>query len=360
MGRNPKLRIRLSKVQDNASKVVDLCKGSKIEVGGVAKGVCGNVSVARAMVDGGCSFLADSRIQNIINLKKENLNIPFMLLRLPMPSEIDEIVSLVNFSLVSMTEVVKLIDEACRIQNFYHDVIVMVDVGDLREGIWPSESEIENMAKTLKGCQRVRCMGVGTNVGCFGGVLPSPENLDKLVQVGRELEELLGYKLEIYSGGGTSSLALVEKGIMPLGINQLRVGEAILLGSDVTGRRSIPYLHRDTMVLEAEVIELGRKPSVPIGAVGADAFGNVPTFVDKGVRLRGILAIGKQDVRLEGISPLQEGVYVLGASSDHIILDLEELAGEITIGSTISFKVDYGAMLAATTSPYVKVVIEER
>jgi len=105
--------------------------------------------------------------------------------------------------------------------------------------------------------------------------------LDKLVQVGRELEELLGYKLEIYSGGGTSSLALVEKGIMPLGINQLRVGEAILLGSDVTGRRSIPYLHRDTMVLEAEVIELGRKPSVPIGAVGADAFGNVPTFVDK-------------------------------------------------------------------------------
>ena len=360
MGRNPKLRIRLNKIQDNASKVVDLCKSAKIEIGGVTKGVCGNISVARAMIDGGCSFLADSRIKNIINLKKWNLDVPFMLLRLPMPSEIDEVVSLVDSTLVSMPEVVKLIDEACRIQKSYHDVIVMIDVGDLREGIWPSESEIENMAKTLKGCQRVRCMGVGTNVGCFGGVLPSPENLDKLVQVGSELEELLGYKLEIYSGGGTSSLALVEKGIMPLGINQLRVGEAILLGSDVTGRRSIPYLHRDTMVLEAEVIELGRKPSVPIGAVGADAFGNVPTFVDKGVRLRGILAIGKQDVRLKGISPLQEGVYVLGASSDHLILDLEELAGEITIGSTISFKVDYGAMLAATTSPYVKVVIEER
>jgi len=357
MMRNPRLIIDIDKIEENASKVVTLCKTTGIEIGGVAKGVCGNICVAKAMIEGGCTFLGDSRIKNIAKYRKNGIKASCMLLRLPMPSEIDEVISLANCSLVSMPQTVKLLDETCRIKNSYHDVIVMVDVGDLREGIWTTESEVENMAKALKDCKRIRCVGVGTNLGCFGGVLPSPDNLNKLVETGQSLEKLLGYKLNTYSGGGTSSLALVENGTMPAGINQLRVGEAILLGSDVTGRRTIPYLNQDTMLLEAEVIELRRKPSIPIGLIGADAFGNVPVFADRGIRLRAILAIGRQDVRVEGISPLSDSIHILGASSDHLILDVEDL-DEISMGDVLTFRVDYGSMLAATTSPYVEVVIK--
>ena len=360
MGSNPKLKVRLDKIRENASQVVNLCKSAGIEAGGVTKGMCGNVSVARAMLEGGCAFLGDSRLKNIATLRREGLKTTFMLLRLPMASEIAEVVSYVDVSLISMPETVKLLDDACMASDRNHDVIVMVDVGDLREGIWPTSAEIEEMAKALRASRRVRCVGVGTNVGCFGGVLPSSENLGHLLKIGHELAEYLGYELRVYSGGGTSSLALVEDHTMPSGINQLRIGEAMLLGSDITGRRLIPYLHQDTMTLVAEVIEVRRKPSVPIGIIGADAFGNVPVFADKGIRLRAILAIGRQDVKPEGITPLNNGVYVLGASSDHLIVDVEELGYKLTIGDTLAFRVDYGAMLAAAVSPYVEVVTEER
>ena len=358
MGSNPKLRVGLEKIRDNASKVVELCKKTGIRAGGVTKGLCGNLKVAEAMVDGGCFFLADSRVKNIANLKREGVNSPFVLLRLPMPSETDAVVTWADVSLVSMAETILLLDEACKIQNKFHEVIVMVDVGDLREGIWPSDVEIETVASALKKCKRVHCLGVGTNVGCYGGVLPSRENMGRLVEVGRKLEDLLGYKLAVYSGGSSSSLALIEKGEMPREINQLRIGEAILLGTDVTGGRKIPYLNQDTMFLEAEVIEVRRKPSVPVGEIGADAFGNVPFFEDRGVRLRAVLALGKQDVRLEGIKPLQNGIRILGASSDHMIVDVEDCDENISPGSVLAFRVDYGAMLAAATSPYVEVVAD--
>jgi len=360
MGGNPKLKVRLDKIRENASRVVNLCKGAGIEAGGVTKGMCGNVSVARAMLEGGCAFLGDSRLKNIAALKREGLQTTFMLLRLPMASEMTDVVSYVDVSLISMPETIKLLDDTCMALGLNHDVIVMVDVGDLREGIWPVSAEIEEMARALKASRKVRCIGVGTNVGCFGGVLPSSANLGHLLEVGHELERSLGYELRVYSGGGTSSLALVEDNTMPSGINQLRIGEAILLGSDITGKRLISYLHQDTLRLVAEVIEVRRKPSVPIGTIGADAFGNVPQFNDRGMRLRAILAIGRQDVRPEGITPLDRGVYVLGASSDHLIVDVEEMDRMLTVGDTLEFEVNYGAMLAAATSPYVEVVMEER
>lgn len=353
--RSPNLIIYRHRVEENASTVVELCKSLGIKIVGVTKGVSGNLDIARAMIRGGCYFLGDSRLRNIANLRANGIKAPCLLLRLPKPSEIDEIVLLANCSLISMPETVKLLEEACCIHHVSHDVIVMVDVGDLREGILPYE--VEKIAKFLKQCKRVHCIGVGTNVGCFGGVLPYYRNLSELVNAGNVLEMLLGYPLGVYSGGGTSSLALIENKDMPTKINQLRIGEAILLGSDTTRRRIIPYLRQDTMVLEAEVIEVRKKPSIPIGPIGVDAFGNVPAFENRGVRLRAILAIGRQDVRPEGLFPLIDGVNVLGASSDHLILDIEESKEKIFVGDIIPFRVNYGSLLAATTSHYVNIIV---
>lgn len=140
---------------------------------------------------------------------------------------------------------------------------------------------------------------------------------------------------------------------MPSGVNHLRIGEAILLGRDVSRNRVLPGMHRDAFLFEAEIIELRRKPSVPIGTIGADAFGNVPVFKDRGVRLRAILAAGRQDVVPEGLFPTAGGVHVLGASSDHLLLDVEDMVPAPRLGDVLSFEMSYGAMLAAATSPYV-------
>ena len=109
--------------------------------------------------------------------------------------------------------------------------------------------------------------------------------------------------------------------------------------------------------LVAEVVELETKPSVPIGETGQDAFGGTPTFTDRGMRKRAILNIGRQDVVVDGIEPLDPGIIVLGGSSDHLILDVEDAQEKVKLGDEITFYPGYGALLALSTSPYVQKVV---
>jgi len=104
----------------------------------------------------------------------------------------------------------------------------------------------------------------------------------------------------------------------------------------------------------AEVVEVARKPSVPIGDRGQNAFGETCEFEDRGVRLRAILNLGRQDVVVDGIEPEMKGITVLGGSSDHLILDVEEAEREVKLGDELAFYPSYGALLALATSPYVQ------
>lgn len=354
----PRLCVKTSEIFSNARSVVSLAQKWGIHVFGVTKGICALPEVGKAMLEAGCVALADSRLKNIRKMREAGLKGPFVLIRIPMPSEIDEMIDLADISLVSMTDTIELIERTCEAKGKTHRIVVMVDVGDLREGIWPTE--VEQVVAVLKKTPRVRLVGVGTNVGCTGGVVPTAENMGLLVKVGSEFERALGTQLEIVSGGATSSLALLEEGNMPKGVNNLRIGEAILLGTDTNNNREIPYLSQKTLRLQAEVVEVRKKPSVPIGKIGVDAFGNVPKFEDRGIRRRAILAVGKQDIRLEGLTPEDPGVQILAASSDHLIVDVEDREDPPHIGDVFSFKLDYGAMLAAATSPYVQVVVDEQ
>ncbi|MHB1405781.1 MAG: type III PLP-dependent enzyme domain-containing protein [Desulfitobacteriaceae bacterium] len=225
-------------------------------------------------------------------------------------------------------------------------------MGDLREGVL-QENVLGAVAQII-GLRGVALAGLGTNMGCFGGVLPSVDNLGLLVELGYAVERYLGHKLEVISGGGTSTLLLVENNTVPVSINQLRVGEGILLGTDTTNNRSIPWLRQDTFLLRAEVIEVKCKPSVPIGEIGKDAFGNVPEFEDVGIRKRAILELGKQDVYVEGIFPLDKTLRILGASSDHTIVDISDSEQEIKVGDEIVFGLTYPGLLSASDSRYVK------
>ncbi|AER66491.1 alanine racemase domain protein [Thermovirga lienii DSM 17291] len=351
----PELVIRLDKIRENAKKVAGVCSERGIAVWGVTKGLSGNVEVAKAMLEGGCTGIADSRMKNIVEMKESGINGPFMLLRLPMLSELDLVARYVDITLISMKETIFLLEEACKKAKRKCEAIVMVDVGDLREGIWPDEAEDIGMA--FRECEFLKFAGVGTNLGCLSGVIPTRENLSMLVETGKKIADVAGSSLKYVSGGGTSSLKLVEDGLMPSEVNQLRIGEAILLGTDVTRNREIPYLSNDAIEVRAEIIECRRKPTKPIGEIGADAFGNVPHFEDKGIRLRAIAAIGRQDIRLEGLTVLDSGLEIIGASSDHLTMDAEGAKHRLKVGDIVRFRPDYGAMLAASTSRYVRVRI---
>lgn len=354
----PRLIVQREKIAYNAAHVVSLCRQWNIGVYGVAKGACANEDIVRIMVENGCEGIADSRIENLYRLRKEMcLPVPIMMLRPPMMSEIPEVVELCDSSVVSMIETIQAIDAECSLQKKRHNVLLMIDLGDLREGIWPDE--LEQIASVLKKCRYIDCLGVGVNFGCFGGVLPSRKKLETLGSLKKKLEEYLECSVPLCSGGATSSLFLLDDGTMPSCVNSLRIGEAILLGTDSSGGKTFPYLRRNTIFLEAEVIEVKRKPSVPLGTIAADAFGDIPVFVDKGVRLRALAAIGKQDARIDALLPCDKGIEILGASSDHMVLDVEECDRKLCVGDKIRFSVKYGALLALTTSPYVSIHVTE-
>lgn len=347
----PILEINLEAIKENTKRVVRFCSSYDIQVVGITKGACGDPNVARSMVKGGVEILGDSRVQNIMKMKENNIKAEFMLIRSPMLSEIEDVVEFVDYSLNSELTVLKALSEASLETGRTHKVVIMVDVGDRREGIMPCDFvPFLREAKKLRG---IEIVGVGTNVGCFSGVLPTPENQNLLKKLGEKARRILNLENPVVSSGGTVFLNLLENKRASYGVNQLRIGEGILLGTDSTGNRIIPWLRQDTFTLKAEIIEIKWKPSLPEGPIGKDAFGNTPALEDRGVRRRAILALGKQDIALKGLNPILDGIEVLGGSSDHVIVDITDSDVSLDVGDAIEFKLSYSAMLRAMTSMYV-------
>ncbi len=352
MRSGPEVVIDIPAVRENARTLVEFCAARGIAVTGVTKVTCGMPLVGRAMLDGGVVGLGESRIENIKRLRRSGINAPIMLLRIPPLSGVDEIVANADISLNSELPIMRSLSEAAIRQGKIHKIILMVDLGDLREGIWPSDlMEITREVVALDG---VRVVGIGTNLTCFGGVLPSRKNMGALVDYADRIEQSFGMALEIVSGGNSSSLPLLAEGGMPERINHLRLGESIILGRETARGTLWPGCRPDAFRLSAEVIELKKKPSVPVGETGMDAFGERHAFSDRGDILRAILNVGREDVVTDDLSAVDSGVTVLGASSDHLLIEVGPSARELHLGDKVEFDLDYGALLAAMTSPYVQ------
>jgi predicted amino acid racemase len=156
------------------------------------------------------------------------------------------------------------------------------------------------------------------------------------------------------SGGNSSSVYLLLEENLPKGINNLRIGEAFFLGTDTAFGGLIPGTADDALIIEAQIIELQEKPSLPIGEIGVDAFGQKPHYEDKGDMKRAILGIGKQDTDETSMEPLDKNIDILGCSSDHFILDVTKSDKKYKVGDIVGFKLGYGGMLKVATSKYVK------
>jgi predicted amino acid racemase len=348
---SPCLTIDLDKIEHNARRIVGLCKGHGIDVAGVTKVTCGHPGVARAMLRGGVGAIADSRLENIQRLRADGLRTSLMLLRIPPLSRVEEVVEAVDISLNSELAVLVALSAAARRQGRVHDVMLMVDLGDLREGVLPRDlAPLTEQSLKLSG---IRIRGLGTNLACYAGVMPDEHNMQRLVALGSEIEHRFGLKLDWLSGVNSSGLELISAGRMPGRVNHARIGEAILLGRETTRRRPWPGAWQDAFILHAEVLELKRKPSLPQGERGEDAFGRLPRFEDRGEILRALLNVGREDVDVRGIAPLDTRLTVLGASSGYLVVDATPAEGDIRVGDTLAFSLNYSALLTAMTSDYV-------
>ncbi len=347
----PKIQIDLKKLEHNVKTIIDLCKKKDIEVAGVTKVFCGHPEVAQAYVDSGVSYLADSRIENLVKLKQ--FKIPKILLRLPMISEVEKVVEYADISLNSELNTIKELSKAAMEKDVNHKILLMVDLGDLREGYF-DEDEIYRVTEEILKLEGIKLLGIGTNLTCYGGVIPSKLNLGRLTEIGKKIENRFNINLKIISGGNSSSLHLLLNDIQIPEVNMLRLGESLVLGLETAYGNRIENTYDDAFQLTVEIIEIKEKPSLPIGEIGRDAFGNVPSFEDKGIRKRMIAAIGKQDADFDTLIPQDSGVTILGGSSDHLILDGTDSEIDYKVGDKIRFNLSYGGILRTMTSEYVK------
>ncbi|MGE5219749.1 MAG: alanine/ornithine racemase family PLP-dependent enzyme [Chloroflexota bacterium] len=349
---HPYVLIDLDKIEHNARTVVGLCQAHGMEVVGVTKCTCGHPEVGQAMRRGGVVALGESQLENIHRLKDAGVDAPTMLLRLPSPSEAAEVVESVDVSLNSEISTLAALSRAAQKRGRRHDVIVMVDLGDLREGLWPRE--LTNFMRETVRLPGIRVTGLGTNLACFGGVMPSEENMRRLGELANDVERIFGFKLDRVSGANSSGLNLIAAGRMSARINQARIGEAILLGRETTHRRPWPDTFQDAFSLHAEILELKRKPSAPLGERSEDAFGHLTAFENRGEIERALVNIGREEINIEGLTPRDARLKILGASSSYLIVDTSAAAGMLKVGDELSFAVNYGALLTAMTSEYVK------
>lgn len=351
----PRLEINLKAVRQNVCVMKALCRGHGIGITGVTKVFCGAPEIANAYLEGGLTCLGDSRVENLMQL--QGLPAEKWLLRMPVRSEAEEVVRWADVSLNSEWETITALDRAAARAGRVHKVILMLDLGDLREGYVDPAELLETARRTME-LGHIQLYGVGTNLACFSFVYPDREKMEQLAALAQQLP-LSGEP--VVSGGNSASLHLMLGGGVPKGINNFRLGESLLFGKERCCYTYLPGTRRDGFLLYGEIIELKEKPSMPWGQVGVDSYGNRPEKqADRGYRRRGILALGRQDCDVETMVPVDPGIEILGASSDHMMLDLTDSERTYRLGDTVAFELGYYALLRASTSRYIEKVYVER
>ncbi|KAL0216762.1 hypothetical protein P9112_008946 [Eukaryota sp. TZLM1-RC] len=349
----PRLCIYPSRLYHNATLLNSIASQQGMSIVAITKCVCADIQIASQFVQAGIKTLGDSRLENLQRLRKHfGPAVELMLVRLPSISQAKEVVHTADISLITEISTAKALNNAAKKLNTIHKLVLMVDVGDRREGLF-GELHVFNFITQIKSLRHLKLIGIGANLTCLSGVLPSTKNLSLLSNLSAQIEKQLGYKISVVSTGGSSSVPLLMDKCLPKGINQLRVGCSLLLGRTTGQGDPIKGFQKDSFILEAEIIELQDKPSFPEGDIGRDAFGRVPEFNDIGIRKRAILAVGMQDITTRVIC-MDKDVYIIGASSDHLVVDVTDSTKHYSVGGVMQFQLHYAALVSAFTSQYVQ------
>jgi ornithine racemase len=330
----PRLEIHLDKVFQNAEFIVKKLGVLGIKTVGITKGCAGDLSIAGAMISAGVAAIGDSHFQNIVKLKQGGVNFPFWMIRNPLSKQLSQIIENTEISFNSETSTIQRIADQNALSNSSHQVVIMVEVGDLREGIYPKD-----LGKFLNGLNttaRNSIAGIGATLGCLTHDQPARQHLELVTEAADMFKRHLGRPPQIVTLGGSCLIPLMlENPNLLRGVTHLRVGEAILLGMDGLGNQ-IDGLHQDAIELVAEVIEVHDHPKL-----GKDA-----REVAVGV---GYQDMDAPDTQVTSILESK----IIASTSDHTVLSCPSDM-DVKVGAEVHFRLSYKAMLRAFISPYVE------
>jgi predicted amino acid racemase len=349
----PRLEIDLDKICHNARTLVQRLDDRGISVTAITKATLGSPEIAAALLQAGVGALGDSRIENIEAMRCADVAASMTLIRSPMLSQASRVVTHADVSFNTELDTISKLSSFAQRARRTHGIVLMVELGDLREGIMPDD--LESAVRETLRLPNIAFKGIATNLACRSGVSPDARNMAELSALADSIEATFGLTVEMVSGGNSANLPWALSGADTGRINDLRLGESILLGREPLHRQPIEGLHTDAITLIAEVIESKVKPSQPWGQIAETAFGAKSAAEDRGQISQTILAVGHQDTDPCGLGP-PLGIEIIGASSDHLIVDSGRDC--LPVGDEMKFQLNYSALIRVMTSPFVaKVVI---
>ena len=341
-----------TKLHDNYHYLNRLFSEKHIEWGVVSKVFCGSKTYLNELINLGVKQICDSRITNLKIIKSLNSSIETVFIKPPAKRYISSVVKYADASFNTEFETIKMLSDESVRQNKTHKIIVMIELGELREGVMREEF-IEFYAQIFK-LPNIEIAGLGTNLTCMYGVLPSQDKLLQLCLYKQLIEAKFNKVIPYITGGTSVTIPLIGRGLLPKDINHFRVGETLFLGTDVYNSSPNPEMHQDVFKLYAEIIELREKPMVPDGDLGHNLTGNVLEFdIHGSSSYRAIIDIGLLDVEESHIQPVDTKLKVVGSSSDMMVVDLGDNTEKYKVGSQIQFNVDYMGILRLMNCDYV-------
>ncbi|MBK9749692.1 MAG: hypothetical protein IPO91_23340 [Chloroflexi bacterium] len=165
------------------------------------------------------------------------------------------------------------------------------------------------------------------------------ELLARLLQHKNILRSYADCPNPVLSLGGSAVLGAITNDEFPVGVDEIRIGEAIALGTDGLGNR-IADTFDDAFILMAEVVDRSRRRPKS-------------SFDFRDSSVRALIGIGYQDVDVNELIPLDSDVHIVGSTSDHTILEAKSVATLGKVGKIIRFVPSYRALVQLNTSSYV-------
>ena len=326
-----------------------------IEWSVVSKLLSGNKEYLTELLKFGLTQICDSRVSNLKMVKSINPKIETTYIKPPAKRAISSVVKYADVSMNTEFETIKLLSDEAIKQNKIHKIIIMIELGELREGVMGDD--FMAFYESVFKLKNIQVVGIGTNLTCLYGVLPNHDKLIQLSLYEQLIEARFNRQIKYVSGGSSVTIPLIFQNLLPKGINHFRVGETLFLGTDVYNNRPFKKMHSDTFRLYSEIIELTKKPMVPEGDLGTNVEGEDFEFDPVNIgetSIRAIIDIGLLDVDINHLELVDKTLKIAGASSDMIVIDLDENKKKYKVGDLIEFKLDYMGILRIMNSKYIE------
>ena len=354
------IKLYRKKLEENYAFLDNIFKSRNIEWGVVSKLLCGNTIYLKEIIALGVREIHDSRISNLKKIKALDPGIQTVYIKPPAKRSIEKIVRYADISFNTEIYTIQLLSDEAVKQNKIHKIIIMIEMGDLREGVMGEE--LIAFYGTILKMPNIEISGIGTNLNCLSGVMPTQDKLIQLSLYKQLIEAKFNISIPFVSGGTSVAIPLILKNANPLAVNHFRIGEALFFGKDLFTGHTIEGMHNDVFKLYAEIIEITEKPNTPTGELGENVAGNsfsMNDVDDLGITsLRAILDIGLLDMQPQYIEADDTDITIVDASSDMLVIDISKSKKSYQIGDLIAFKIRYMGALYLLNSEYIDKTIE--